>query len=147
MVDYLEHNTLPEDTALAKKITAQAQKEYYTVDCVLYFEDLSSAGRQRLVVPTMLRIQLLLNNHDAIFAGHFTPKKMLQRVSQYYCWPRMNADVHEVCQSCVACLSTQGQERHPHPPLKSIPLLWAISDKFGRFWHMKFQLSLSSRKL
>ena len=59
---------------------------------------------------------------DAIFAGHFAPKKMLQRVSQYYYWPRMSADVHEVCQSCVACLSTQGQERRPRPPLKSIPV-------------------------
>ena len=34
----------------------------------------------------------------------------------------MNANVHEVCQSCVACLSTQGQKRCPHPPLKSIPV-------------------------
>ena len=47
---------------------------------------------------------------------------MLQRVSQFYYWPKMSADVHEVCRSCVVCLSTQGQERRPQPPLKSIPV-------------------------
>ena len=122
LMDYLEQNILPDETVLAKRVATQAQKGYYIVDSVLYYEDSSVSGRQRLVVPTLLRKQLLLDNHDAIFVGHFAPKKMLQRVSQYYYWPKMSADVHEVCRSCVVCLSTQGQDRRPRPPLKSIPV-------------------------
>lgn len=73
-------------------------------------------------MPTQLRKQLLLENHDSIFSGHFTTKKLMQRVSQYYYWPQMNADIYQVRGSCVTCLSTRGQERHPRPPLKSIPV-------------------------
>ena len=34
----------------------------------------------------------------------------------------MSVDVHQVCESCVACLSTQGQQRWPRPPLQCIPV-------------------------
>ena len=97
-------------------------KACYLVDGILYFEDSVIPGRRRIVVPTQLRKQLLLENHEAVFAGHFAPKKLLQRVSRYYYWPQMKADIYEVCESCVTCLSTQGQERRPRPPLKSIPV-------------------------
>jgi len=70
-MDYLEQNILPE---LANNVTTQAQKGYYVVDGVLYFEDASVSGCQRLVVPVVLRRQVLLDNHDSIFAGHFAPK-------------------------------------------------------------------------
>ena len=38
-MDYLEHQTLPEDSAVAKQVLGQAQKGYYILDGVLYFED------------------------------------------------------------------------------------------------------------
>ena len=120
LMDYLEHQTLPEDSAVAKQVLGQAQKGYYILDGVLYFEDSVVPGRRRIVVPTQLRKKLLLENHEAVFAGHFAPKKLMQRVSQYYYWPQMKADIYKVCESCVTCLSTQGQERCPRPPLKSI---------------------------
>ena len=44
---------------------------------------------------------------------HFAPKKLMQRVSQYYYWPGMKG---QVCKSYVACLSTQGHERRSWPP-------------------------------
>ena len=37
-------------------------------------------------------------------------------------WLQMKADTYKVCESCVTCLSTQGQERCPRPPLKSTPV-------------------------
>ena len=77
------------------------------VFCTVYFEDSVVPGRQRIVIPPQLRRQLLLENHSAMFAGHFTPKKLMQRVSYYYYWPRMKADVYQVC---VTCLYTQGHE-------------------------------------
>ena len=40
-------------------------------------------GWRRIVVPAQLRKQVLLGNHEAAFAGHFVPKKLMQRVSQY----------------------------------------------------------------
>ena len=102
---------------MAKKIVTQALKGYYLVDNILYFEYSVIPGRRRIVVPAQLRRQLLFENHSAVFAGHFAPKKLMQRVSQYYYWPGMKANVYQVCNSCVTCLSTQ---RRSKPPLQCI---------------------------
>ena len=120
LIEYMEHRSLPEDPVTAKMIVTQALKGYYLVDGVLYFEDSVVPGRQRIVVPAQLRRHILLENHSAVFAGHFAPKKLMRRVSQYYYWPGMKADVYQVCKSCVSCLSTQGHERRSKPPLKCI---------------------------
>ena len=61
-----------------------------------------------------------MENHNVMFAGHFGPKKLTQRVNQYYYWPGMKGDVYQVCKSFVTCLSTQGHERRSKPPLKCI---------------------------
>ena len=111
---------MPEDPVAAKKVVTQALKGYYLVDGILYFEDSTVPGRRRMVVPAQLTGQILLENHSAVFSGHFGPKKLMQRVSQYYYWPGMRGDVYQVCKSCVTCcLSTQGHERRSRPPLKS----------------------------
>ena len=94
LMEYLEHKSLPENSALAKQIIIQVQKGYYIVDGILYFEDSVVPGRRRLVVPNQLRKQVLLENHESVFAGHFAPKKLMQRVSQYYYWPHMKADMY-----------------------------------------------------
>ena len=120
LIAYLDHQALPQDPIMAKKIVTQALKGYYLVDKILYFEDSVVPSRRRIVVPAQLRRQLLLENHSAVFAGHFAPKKLMQRVSQYYYWPGMKADVYQVCNSCVTCLSTQGHERRSKPPLQCI---------------------------
>ena len=120
LIEYLENGSLPEDPVAAKKIATQALKGYYLVDGILFFEDSTISERRRMVVPTQLRRQVLLENHSAVFAGHFGPKKLLQRVSQQYYWPGMKGDTYQVCKSCVTCLSTQGHERRTKPPLKCI---------------------------
>ena len=120
LIEYMENGSLPEDPVAAKKIATQALKGYYLVDGILFFEDSAVSGRRRMVVPTQLRRQVLLENHSAVFAGHFGPKKLLQRVSQQYYWPGMKGDAYQVCKSCIICLSTQGHERRTKPPLKCI---------------------------
>ena len=76
--------------------------------------------RHRLVVPQQLQEQVLNEHHDSIFAGHFGIKKMTQRLSQYYYWKGMKADVHKKCMSGVTCASVSGQGCRSKPPLKNI---------------------------
>ena len=40
LIEYLDHQALPQDPITAKKIVTQALKGYYLVDGILYFEDL-----------------------------------------------------------------------------------------------------------
>ena len=77
-------------------------------------------SRRRLVVPVQLRDQVLTENHDALYTGHFAAKKTYEKVSQYYFWPGMKGDIYKKCSNCVACASLQGQRRRHYPPLKSI---------------------------
>lgn len=119
LIEYMGHGKLSEDPVTAKKVVTKALKGYYLIDGILYF-DSTVPGRQRMVVPTQPRRQVLLENHSAVFAGHFGPKKLMKRVSQHYYWPGMKGNVYQVCKSCVTCLSTQGHERRSKPPLKCI---------------------------
>ena len=60
------------------------------------FWGLNHTCMEKKVVPAPLKKQVLLENHEAVFAGHFLPKKLIQRVSQYYYWLQMKADIIEV---------------------------------------------------
>ena len=41
------------------------------------------------MVPKDLRKEVLAENHEALFTGHFVPKKMFKKLSHYYYWPGM----------------------------------------------------------
>ena len=97
-----------------------AQHGYYVVDSVLYFESAEVPDRRRLVVPAHLRQRIVDENHDPIFAGHFSVKKLLGKLKRVYYWQGMKQDVYQKCLSCVVYASVQGQERKTKPPLKSI---------------------------
>ena len=75
-MDYLENISLPVESCDAKRIVIQAQKNFYIADGVLYYENADGSGRRRLVVPKDLRKEVLMENHEALFAENFAPKKM-----------------------------------------------------------------------
>ena len=76
LIQFLEEKNLPEDLVQARKIVTQAQKGYYVLDGVLYFENSDVAGRGCLVVLASLQQEVLSEHHEALFAGHFALKKM-----------------------------------------------------------------------
>ena len=76
--------------------------------------------RRRLVVPQHLREKVMEEHHNSPYSGHFTVKRMKNRVSQYFYWPGMRGDIHRKCMSCIECASVQGQSNHGRPLLESI---------------------------
>ena len=118
---------LPEDTKEAQKVMNLSKKIYFVFDSVLYYESNDVPGR-RLVVPEKLRDQVVSENHNEFFAGHFSVKKMLQRSTQYFCWPGMNAAVYKKCESRLACATVQ---RKQEPALHTIP----VGEPFCLYWH------------
>ena len=116
LTDYLEDESLPVEPSDVKRIVIQAQKNFYIADGVLYYENADGSGR---------RLEVLMENHEALFVGHFAPKKMFNKLSQYYYWPGMQADIQKVCENCIVRVSTQGQELRRKPPLHCIATSWA----------------------
>ena len=111
IINYLEKKILPTDTKEAQHIAAIAKKGYFVLDGILYYESNDVPGRRRLVVPEQLRDKVVTENHDALFSGHFSAKKMLQKLKQYFYWPGMSSMIFKKCESCLVCATTQGQER------------------------------------
>ena len=70
-------------------MVTQSQKGYYLLDGVLYFENSDASGQRRIIVPEKLKQEVLSKNHEAVFAGHFSPKRMFDKLSQYHHWQEM----------------------------------------------------------
>ena len=122
IINYLEKKILPTDSKEAKHIAVISKKGYFVLDGILYYESSEVPDRRRLVVPQQLRDKVVSENHDTVFSGHFSAKKMLQKLKQYFYWPGMISMVFKKCESCLTCATTQGQERRQNPELHSIPV-------------------------
>ena len=103
IINYLEKKVLPTDVKEAQHTASVAKKRYFVLDGVLYYESNDVPGRRRLVVPEQLRDKVVTENHDAIFSGHFSAKKMLNKLKQYFYWPGMSSLIYKKCESCLIC--------------------------------------------
>ena len=120
LILYLETKQVPEEMGEAKKIVLQSQKGFYLLDGVLYLENNNASGQRRIVVLEKLKQEVLSENHEAVFAGHFSTKRMFDKLNQYHYWQRMCEDIQKVCETGVVCASTQGQEWRKKPFLHCI---------------------------
>jgi len=57
----------------------------------------------QLVVPSCLREKIMKAHHDDMLGGHCGYLKTLNKVSQWYWWPKMKRDVKEWVQTCMVC--------------------------------------------
>jgi len=105
LITYLQDKALSEDSKQAVQVVNLG---YYLVDGILYYESSDVPDRRRIVVPHHLRQQVLNENHDVIFAGDFSAKKLKKKLDF---WPGMMGDVYKKCACCVVCTSVQGQGR------------------------------------
>ena len=118
---YLESNTLPDEASIAKKIVMESRR-MEVIDGVLYREDVSNPGRWCMVVPKPLRQELLEENHSSAFAGHFSERKVYDRLRRTYWWFGMRSDVRKFCRGCLSCASRKGPGRGIRPLLQPIPV-------------------------
>ena len=75
---------MPTDTKEAQHIAAIAKKGYFVLNGILYYESSDVPFRRRLVVPEQLRDKVVSENHDVLFSGHFSAKKMLQKINNFF---------------------------------------------------------------
>ena len=81
------------------------------------------AEYHQIVVPTMLRPQLLQLAHDIPAAGHLGIAKTKSRLIRHFYWPSIMKDVKDYCRSCDVCQRLgKGSSRAP-APLHNLPLV------------------------
>jgi hypothetical protein len=57
----------------------------------------------QIVVPKVLRVQLLNIAHDIPASGHLDVKKTLQRLQSHFHWSTLCRDVKAWCKTCDCC--------------------------------------------
>lgn len=82
MYTYLKTKTLPDDPRQAKGIVNMARKSYFLLDDVLYYEQ---PDRQQ----KHLRQMVLFEHRGAAYTGHFSVKKIVHHINQYFNWEVM----------------------------------------------------------
>lgn len=135
---YLHSDVLPAEENIAQRIVTENDR-YHLIQGVLHYEPPAFIGRLCLVVPKQLRLTLLQEGHASCFSGHFSAKKVYDRLRRHYWWKGMRTDVYHFCRKCLVCASRKGPGRPIRPPL--VPIL--VGGPFHRVGVDVLQLPLT----
>ena len=108
-----------------KKIFQQAAHDptgHYVVKNGLCFY------KQRVVVPTALRGQLLQEFHDSKVAGHSGVLRTFKRLAQQFYWPSMYKNIQDYIQQCATCQKTKSETLAPAGLLQPLPIPCLVWD-------------------
>jgi transposase InsO family protein len=92
-------------------------------DSVLMDEDglvvvIGSHGRGRVLVPELLKEQILLHFHGGPSSGHYGVAKTVSRIGRLFTWPTIARDVRDFIKRSVVCgINRIARDRPPAAPL------------------------------
>jgi hypothetical protein len=117
MLEFLEHDKLPDNTQKAKNLLLQAD-QYYVQEGLLYHIWHTPAKRHlpernvyQLYVPVTWVDTVLNHCHDHVLAAHFGFQRTYSKIRQRYFWKGMYRDVDNWVRSCISC-SQRKTHRH-----------------------------------
>ncbi|XP_072036114.1 uncharacterized protein [Amphiura filiformis] len=117
MLNFLEHDKLPDDALKARNLLLQAD-QYYVHEGLLYHIWHTPAKRHmperntyQLYVPITFVDTVLNNCHDHVLAAHFGFQRTYSKIRQRYFWKGMYRDVDNWVRSCISC-SQRKTHRH-----------------------------------
>ena len=88
---------------------------------IIYRRNNRAGRRFLLVVPSILRRDILESCHDDPTAGHLGYNSTFARVSERYWWPGLRKSVRVYCRSCRSCQFNKPITGTPAGHLQSIP--------------------------
>ena len=119
---------------IKKKLELKYRIRFIIEDGLLYKR---TRDRNILVLPKILRREILYSLHNAVTAGHPGKSKLYFTLRRRYYWPRMFTSVSKYVDGCLDCGT---RKRLPHPVkgrLKSIeakePFIHVCLDHIGPF--------------
>ena len=139
IIEYLDSNILPTDDKEARHVLLESQ-DYIFENGVLYHLYYPrgkghKADRliKQLIVPQVLRNDVLLSYHDSLLGGHQGMERTYQSIRQKYFWPRMFSDIESYVTSCEICQQVKRNYHAMPAPLQPLP----AGDTFSRL-HLDF---------
>ena len=110
---------------------------YVYADGVLVHVKVADPGREwtRVVVPTPRRREVLDVAHRGLAGGHFSHKRMVRSLRQYFTWPGMRMNARSFCSSCPECqkagMSLQPKVHMVETPVINVPYQRLACDLVG----------------
>ena len=111
------------EMSLASRRLVQLWEQLVVRDGILYrlFEDpVGREERLQLVVPRLLRDEILTDLHEGELGGHLGIEKTLARLKERFYWPGHHQDVQNWCGKCAVCASRKNPTQAARAPLTSI---------------------------
>ena len=94
----------------------QQSKMLHVLDGVLWRRFLNGGTtHHQLLLPSMLRDDVLGKLHDDVWGGHLGEAKLMHRVQERYYWPGYSESVKVWCRTCVKC----ARRKSPIPQRKA----------------------------
>ena len=123
ILEFLKNGSLPEHSSRARRIVLQ--KLLFVCDeetDMLFYLDPRQSHRQRVVVPSHLRQQILAEHHVGLMGGHFAAQKIYRALARHWWWDGMYSDTVNYTKNCPQCAVVTGGGLHHSPPLCPIPV-------------------------
>ena len=116
IIDYLESDVLLSHDRTARKILLTSDSFYIGRDGLLYHlgdnrKCNSWDSFPQLVVPPMLRFEILSNMHEHVSGVQFGVHKTINKVKQRYWWKGMYKYIEHWCKPCREKRKTERQRR------------------------------------
>ena len=96
-----------------------------------------SGSYLQLLVPQVLRKEVLYQMHNSLLSGHLGTKKTKEKLLQRYYWFQVREDVNNWVRSCDVCVSVKGPVQFPKAPqgkmCSGAPLDRLCTDVLGPF--------------
>ena len=98
---------------------------------VLYLKNEKGGKSHMLVVPSIIRKELLEECHDTPTSGHHGVEKTLARLKKSYYWNNMEASVRAYVRSCAFCQPYKSRIGHKAGKLCPIPPPRQVNEQYG----------------
>ena len=127
VISYLKHKTLPVDPNSASRIRVLSSSFMMNADLLYHIWTPTNTSqrldvRKQLAVPSELRQEVMIQNHDSYAGGHFGSHKTFMKIRDRYFWSTMFQDVEMFCQSCLVCQRRKIPRRQREAALMGTPV-------------------------
>ncbi|CAG2209381.1 unnamed protein product [Mytilus edulis] len=77
----------------------------------------SKLNHLQLIVPQILKKDILVLSHNTPYSGHMGVKKTIEKMKTVFTWYKMSQDITEHIQNCTICNKIKGTGKKPKAPL------------------------------
>ena len=129
MINYLTHNTLPQDGRTRAKIQALAKECFFENDVLWRRLNRYEIPRTVLCVPRVMAEALVKEAHGHLLVGHNGMKKTKERLLNSYYWPNMDAYIYKHINECHKCQVRRTDHRGPPDVLHPLPITTDLNQR------------------